>query len=243
MLGGVGAALSVGFLGDAIAAPDGQILVRVWASDRAAERDGLEPRVRGYLHAALDPVVEVVGVQFSERTVSLPAETGREVLSQRWPRIVAEGAAGLRELDPIAGVNLLVTDGDPRTRPAGFARPQVAATTGAKQLAAMPPADEAPAVVRYSVRAAATQLLLHECGHALGLSHDHGSANAANDAVVASPMVSSYLWKSEKRRTAALDGPTNACGEGYPPPDAEGERFLRMRYADCARRALRSMHE
>jgi hypothetical protein len=102
----------------------------------------------------------------------------------------------------------------------------------------MPPAAETQTVVPYSVPAVATQLLLHECGHALGIGHDHGSAVRRDGAVVASPMVASYLWKSESVREKQLDD-GNACGASYPDADAAVDRRLRLTYADCASRAIR----
>ena len=236
-LGGVGALASGGLLGRRLLASDDSLQVRVWRSDRAAAYDGLGERVRGYLEAALAPVDAEIGVSVAEGTVSLPAESGRAVLARRWPRLVVEGVAGTTDLDPTTGVNLLVTDGDPREQPAGYARPHVAAATGARYVARMDPADEVGETVPYSVATAATQLLLHEVGHALGLSHDHGRATATDEGVAASPMVGSYLWLPADDRQRYLAA-RNTCGETYPAPGTSGRRRLGLRYSPCAVAAL-----
>lgn len=237
-LGSAGAAVSLGLLGRAIGGGDGTLVVRVWFSDAAAGYDDLGTRVRGYLHAALEPVIGSVQVQVAADPVSLPSEDGRAVLARHWPRLVLEGAGGLRGMDPVTGVNLLVTDGDPSTQPSGFARRHVAAMTGAESLAEMPPADGTPVEVPYSVGPAVVQLLLHECGHALGLGHDHGVARTEGGRVCASPMVSSYLWADDAIRRRKLDESGNACGDLFPPADAAGDRWLQLRYSPCALAAL-----
>lgn len=236
-LGSVGAVASGGILSRRALAGEDPVRVRVWFSDRAAEYDDLETRVRGYLGAALDQGCEAVRITVSDESVSLPDENGRSVLAREWPIRVVEGVAGLSDVDPTTGVNLLVTDGDPTQQPAGFARPHVAAATGARYVARMPPVEEASAVVPYTTAAASTQLLLHECGHALGLGHGHGSATVTEDGVAASPMVGSYLWRDEEARRQYI-GATNACGETYPSPDAGEGRRLGLRYSACALAAL-----
>lgn len=242
-LGGLGAALSVGALGREFGDVGDELVVRVWFSEAAAEHEALGPRVRGYLRAALAPAFGSVRVELAEPTVGLPSEGGRGVLARRWPRLVAEGAARVRDIDPVTGVNLLVTDGDPTNQPAGYARPRVAASTGAEQVAGMPPVAELPRAVPYSVETAATQLLLHESGHALGVGHDHGDARVRNGAVVASPMVGSYLWASEDVRRNHLDDDGTACGQAVPVAPVGTDRRLGLRYSDCALDALRSARE
>lgn len=236
-LGSVGTVLSAGLLGRRAFAADDPLVVRVWRSEAAAAYDDLPSQVRGYLEVALEPLVGAVDVQVVDDPVALRSEQGRTVLSRRWPRMVVRGMSGLGDVDPVTGVNLLVTDGDPTNHPAGFARPHVAAVTGAGAIARMDPPEEAGTIVKYSVPAATIQLLLHECGHALGLSHDHGAAYPVDDGVVVTPMVSSYFWASPSLRERELSD-RNVCGQGYAATDVRGERRLRLRYADCAARAI-----
>ncbi|WP_436909281.1 hypothetical protein [Halosimplex marinum] len=237
-LASAGVALSLSAAGRRVANEPDPVVVRVWFSESAVTHDALEDRVEGYLGGALADALGAVEIEFAGSTVALPHEGGKASLATDWPMTVAEGTVGMADVDPVGGVNLLVTDGDPRKQPAGYARPHVAAATGGAYIARMPPAEEAPAVVPYSVPAAATQLLLHEVGHALGATHAHGTARREGDALVASPMVGSYLWASERVREAQLaDG--SACGGAYPSDDGASERRLGLRYADCATRALR----
>lgn len=236
-LGSAGMVLSMGLVGRQTARRSDPVTVRVWFSEAAAEYDSLPDRIEGYLGGALEAAVGEVALSFAPSPVRIPAEGGRNLLAVRWPRMVVEGTVGMRHIDPVDDVNLLVTDGDPTRQPAGYARPRVAAATGAEYVARMPPADETDAVVPYSVRAAATQLLLHECGHALGAGHEHGHADVRDGAVVASPMIGSYLWADERDREKHVPDEC-ACGGSYPGPTAAPERRLGLRYGDCAVRAL-----
>ncbi|WP_459192586.1 hypothetical protein [Halosimplex sp. J119] len=236
-LAGVGAALSLGVVGRRAARPADPVVVRVWFSDAAAAHDDLRSRVEGYLTDALEAAVGPVEVDFAPESVPLPAEGGRHVLAVHWPTRVVEGAVGVGAVDPVADVNLLVTDGDPTGQPAGYARPHVAAVTGGAAIARMPPADKTPEIVPYSVEAAATQLVLHEVGHALGVNHAHGAAERDGGTVVASPMIGSYLWASDELREKHVPN-RNACGASVPGDLSASERRLRLRYADCAVQAL-----
>ena len=232
-LAGAGATLSLGLVGQqALRSPESTV-VRVWFSDAAASYEGLAATVEGYLGAALEPAIGPVEFDFAPESLSLPAEGGRRVLATHWPARVARGAVGMDEVDPVDGVNLLVTDGHPTKQPSGYARPHVAAATGAESIARMSPVDETPVVVPYSVRAAATQVVLHEVAHALGADHEHGAVRRTDDALVASPMIGSYLWASEAVRDRHLPD-RNVCGGAVPDETDSLERRLRMRYADCA---------
>lgn len=230
-------ALSLGVAGRRAASPPDPVVVRVWFSESAATQHALADRVEGYLGAALDGALEAVEIDVAPSTVALPHEGGKESLGVDWPVTVAEGAVGMADIDPVGDVNLLVTDGDPRRQPAGYARPRIAAATGGAYIARMAPAAETPPVVPYSIPAAATQLLLHEVGHALGATHSHGTARREGDALVASPMVGSYLWAPERVRERQL-GDESACGGAYPDADDASERRLGLRYTDCAAGAL-----
>lgn len=238
-LGSVGAAIPLGVAGRlAVSDGDPGLDVRVWFSERAARYDSLSDRVRGYLGRALRDAVDDVELTIADAPVALPAEGGTSVFKVHWPRRVLEGATGFGDVRPIGDVNLLVTDGDPTSQPAGYAHRRVAAAAGAAQIAAMPPASETPWIVPYSVRAAATQLLLHECGHAMGLGHDDGNALVVGNDVIASPMVSSYLWKPREVREKHLDGDVNACGSSLPDAGAAPGRRLELRFSSCASESL-----
>lgn len=236
-LGGAGVALSLGVAGRRAASPTDPVVVRVWFSESAATQDALAARVEGYLEDALDHALEAVELEFADSSVSLAHEGGKETLGVDWPAKVVEGMVGMGELDPVDDVNLLVTDGDPRRQPSGYARPRIAAVTGGAYIARMPPAEETPPVVPYSVPAATTQVLLHEVGHALGATHAHGTARRDGDALVASPMVGSYLWAPKHVREDHL-ADESVCGERFPVESTAPERRLSLRYADCAARAL-----
>jgi hypothetical protein len=232
-LAGAGATLSLGLVGEQSVQPPEPTVVRVWFSEAAATYDGLAANVEGYLGAALEPAIAPVEFDFVSQPLSISAEGGRSVLGTHWPARVFSGAVRTGGVDPVDGVNLLVTDGDPTKQPSGFARPHVAAATGAESIARMPPVDDTPTVVPYSVRAAATQVVLHEVAHALGADHEHGAVRRTEDALVASPMIGSYLWASEAVRERQLPGGT-ACGGAIPDETDSLGRRLRMRYADCA---------
>jgi len=238
---GAGATLSLGLVGKQAVQPPEPTVVRIWFSEAAATYDGLAATVEGYLGAALEPAIGPVEFDFGPEPLSLPAEDSRRVLGTHWPASVARGAVGMGTVDPVGGVNLLVTDGDPTKQPAGYARPHVAAATGAAFVARMGPVGETSAVVPYSIRAAATQLLIHEVGHALGAHHEHGAARRTDGTLVASPMIGSYLWASEGVREAHLPQ-ENACGGVVPDETDSLERRLQLRYADCALERLRDEH-
>jgi hypothetical protein len=205
---------------------DGSLDVRVWLSERAAERGDAGRRAVEYLELAFGAVRDDVTVSRGG-TVTVRREHGYEVMQRgEWPGAVATGLAGDHGVDPVDDVNLLVTDGAMDTAPTGTGGAHVAAVGGAQALAAMPPADSTAPVVPYSTPARVTQVLLHECGHALGLSHDHGTVERRDDAVVATPMLSSYAWTGSRDR--------GGCGDGSEPAEAAAERRLSFLFSDCA---------
>lgn len=80
----------------------------------------------------------------------------------------------------------------------------------------------------------ATQLLLHELGHALGLRHRDGTITIDGERAVVSPMVSGYAWESPAVRRDQFDFDANACGSDYPSVDGK-EPWLSLRYRSCER--------
>ncbi|WP_135820133.1 zinc metalloprotease [Halostella litorea] len=208
---------------------DGGLDVRVWLSERAARRDGAGRRAAEYLALAFGAVRDDVSVTRGG-TVAVGHEHGYEVVrSGEWPGALAAGLAGEGDVDPVDDVNLLVTDGPMADAPTGMGGAHVAAVGGARHLAAMPPADEVGPVVPYSTPARVTQVLLHECGHALGLSHDHGTVERRGEAEVATPMLSSYAW---------TDGGGD-CGCGTAARgDGDADRRLSFRFSDRAAEAI-----
>lgn len=229
----MGAILSAAAVSDRSLRASDPLRVRLFFTERASDYDGLAARVQGYLGAALDEAHSETQITVVDRDIALPSEEGRSSLSRRWPLMVVRSAARRRDVTLTDGVNLLVTDGDPRHQPAGFARRHVAAATGARLIARMPPVDGTDEVVDYTIRAAATQLVLHEVGHALGLAHAHGRATVTDEGLAASPMVGSYIWQGAEARRRHL-GAASACGDPFTTPDAGAPRQLRLRYSACA---------
>lgn len=231
----------VGSLGLAVASRvdvERPLSVRVWLSERAAAHDGVGSCVSGYLERALGGALDRVAVAVADRPIALDAEDGAGLMEVDWPRMVIAGAIRSGPVRPTADVNLLVTDGDPSGTPAGYGMHRIATVGGARLLAAMPPAEETPPVVPYSAPAAITQLLLHECGHALGLDHRHGFATIREGVLVASPMVGGYAWADADVKRRHLPWETNRCGE----PIQSGvnrRRALSLEYGPCAGRAIR----
>jgi hypothetical protein len=242
-LGAVGSALSIGTVGTlsyANRSPVDRLAVRVWFSEGAARYDAVEDRVLEYLDALLTYDYWSLALS-SGGTVSVSTEDGAGVTtSGEWPTAVAAGALGTRDLDPVADVNLLMTDGQMTDAPTGFALPHVASVGGAEYIDALPPfdaletahnGDATHTVVENDRPTRTIQVLLHELGHALGLEHDHGVAFRDGDAVVATPMLSSYAWDP------AYDDDRSRCGTVYPETDGREQR-LSLTFSACARRDL-----
>ncbi len=220
---------TVGTLLERYGSDDGSLDVRVWLSERAASRGPVAERATGYLDRTLGAVRDDVTVT-AGGTVSVSREHGYDVVvSGEWPGKLAVGAAD-GDVSPVDDVNLLVTDGPMDSAPTGGGRAHIAAVGGARYLAAMPPVSDVSPVVRYSRPARVMQVLLHEAGHALGLTHDQGSVRTHGDAAVATPMIGNYAW------TEGYDPSTGACGtvSGL---DADRRR-LSFLFSECAANAI-----
>lgn len=239
-LGTVGSVASVGTLAYTTREPVDTLSVRVWLSDRAAKYDGVADRILEYLDRILDLEFWSLDLTFGG-TVAVSTEDGARVTNRgEWPMAIASGAVGQREIAPVADVNLLVTDGQMEEAPTGYGVPHVASVGGAHNIASLDPFDELLSaaesdadrwIVPNTLQTRTIQILVHELGHALGLSHEHGVSFRYGDGIVATPMLSSYAWTGE------YDGGRSHCGTSYPEP-ADHERKLSLAFSACARRAL-----
>lgn len=231
-LGAAGSLASVGTLAFASREPVDRLEIRFWLSERAAEYDGVPERIREYLRRALSIQEWELDLEYGG-AVDVSTEDGAAVTSGgEWPRLLAEGAVGRRDLDVARDVNLLVTDGQMHTTPTGYGMPHVASVGGAGELATVDPIDPDRRVYAYSTPNRAMQVLVHEVGHALGLSHDHGLSYARDDAVVVTPMISAYAFDP------GHDVTESRCGERYPSIREGVDRGLQLTFSDCARERL-----
>lgn len=206
--------------------------VRVWVTEAAATHDALWPRVRGYLGRALRAAHDSVEVGFGGR-VAVDEDHGyRVVASGEWPGRVAAGTVGLGDVAAVDDVNLLITDGSIARTPSAAGALNFAAVGGARHVARMPPVEDCPAVVDVGRPALATQVLLHDVGHALGLGHEDGHVGTGDRPVV-SPMVSGYAWADAETRERHLDFERQSCGDPVRTVAADRAR-LALRYSACA---------
>ncbi|WP_137291538.1 zinc metalloprotease [Natronorubrum halophilum] len=239
-LGMVGSLASVGTLAYATRDPVTTLEVRVWLSNGAATYDGVMDRILEYLEEIL--ALEHWSLELSAGgTVEVSTEDGARVTtSGEWPMAIASGAIGSRDITPAADVNVLVTDGQMERAPTGYGLPHIASVGGARHLSSLdsfdallatPEADVDRWIVPNERGPRTMQILVHEIGHALGLHHDHGVSFRDGDAIVATPMLSSYAW------TADYGGDRSRCGESYPDP-ADHTRKLSLAFSSCAHRDL-----
>lgn len=232
-LGTVGSVASLGTLAYTTRSEDA-LAVRIWLSERAGRYDGVADRVREFLartlaleHRRVEPTVG--------GTVSVSTEDAARLTSRgEWPLALAAGRLGRRDIDPVSDVNLLVTDGGMRDAPTGYGGPHVASVGGARHIERLESVDDLLGddwIAPVTTAARTMHVLLHEVGHALGLSHRHGVAVRSGETVVTTPMLSSYAWDPD------FDPSPTRCG-GEIPPTAGRERRLDFTFSACARREL-----
>lgn len=235
VLSSVGAG-ALGLLGFRAGGRDA-LSIRVWFTEAAAEHDPpLGDRVRAHLRESFG---HVAGVDVSlGGTVAVPTEDGYDVFvaDGGWQDAVTGGPLDAPSVDAVDGVNLLVTDGPMDAPPTGAGGSGVASVGGASLVAAAAPPD-GETVVPYRRPEWATQVLLHECGHALGLDHADGAILRLSGRYVVTPMVSSYAWASAATRAARFDHDGNACGAPFPERSG-GVRALSLRFSRCAEAKL-----
>lgn len=222
-------------LGGLATADADAVAVRWWATRRAVGHDDLRERVAGYLERAFADGDVPVAVTRGGVVDTTTENAYRLVVDGEWPRLLLARGGGQR--GPVAGVNLLVTDGSMLRAPTGAGLPGLAAVGGARYLARLPPADAVPEVVPDDLRMRTAQIVLHEVGHGLGLRHDHGTIRADDAAAVVSPMVSGYAWGTGPVGPA-FDYERDRCGHRYPSVVGREPR-LRMSFDDCERRGVR----
>ena len=220
---------SLGALSRRLRPDDGSFDVRIWVTEAAAEHD-VGARAKEYVELAFGTVRDDLSVTLGG-TVDVRREHGYRVMRDgEWPGLLAEGATGGSDVEPVDDVNVLLTDGPMHTSPTGVGAAHVAAVGGARYIAEMPPVADTAPVVPYTEPARVTQVLLHECGHAIGLSHDDGSVYTRGDAAIATPMISSYAWSE------GYDPADGACGT-VGDVDAE-RRLLSFLFSGCAAEAV-----
>ncbi|QLG48597.1 peptidase M10A and M12B matrixin and adamalysin [Natrinema halophilum] len=234
--GTVGSAISLGTLAYTTRRSPETLSVRIWLSEQASTYDGVSDRIHDYLERMLD--FEFWSLEFTVGgTVSVSTEDAARLMKRgEWPKAVAEGTLGRRDIEPVSDVNLLVTDGEMKVAPTGFGIPRIASVGGARHIAALESFEELVAdrdrdIVPNTTPARTIQVLVHEAGHALGLKHDHGVAFVYDGALIATPMLSSYAWDPD------YDGDRSRCGTAIPAA-ADRERKLSLSFSSCARRAL-----
>lgn len=211
--------------------------VAIWLSRAAASYRSIGDRIEGILEPALAQSLLGARIAVRSRPIPLDVQQGSRLMTETWPKLVVAGLLGSGPVRPAGGINILVTDGNPGVYPAGYGMAGVAALTGAADLASISGDEAQSEVVDYTRRTAVAQLLLHECGHAFGLEHRHGTVTLEDHALVASPMVGAYAWAPAAVKRRELGRDSNCCGDRYP-PDTGAPHRLGLRYGPCALDAL-----
>lgn len=234
VIGAVGTFVSLPAIGYTTRRDGTTVSVRFWRTPRAARYDGVTTRVRELLNLALDLPHWSLEVS-SGGVVDVGTERAAEAITQgRWPRAVLGGAAGVGSVEPVWDVNLLVTDGTFEVAPTGYGVAHVAAVGGARHLSRLEPLDSIEDPVPVTDGTFAAQVLLHEVGHALGLSHADGKRYREGGASVVTPMLSAYGWQSGARDALHGCQPVDESTE-----IAASSHRLDLEFSSCARRTLR----
>ncbi|QCW02547.1 peptidase M10A and M12B matrixin and adamalysin [Natrinema pallidum] len=237
VLGALGSMVSLGTLAEASREPPETLSVRVWLSEQAATYEGVTDRIREYLTAIRSLEHWTVELSFGG-TVAVSTEDAARLMTRgEWPTAVVAGGLGRRDLDPVADVNLLVTDGRMEDAPTGYGVAHIASVGGARHIADLEPFDESLVdgtrwIVPNTAPTRTMQVLVHEIGHALGLDHEHGVAIRDGEAVIATPMLSSYAWDP------SYQADHDRCGSAIPPAQDGLEKRLSFAFSPCARREL-----
>lgn len=235
VLGAVGTLVSLPAIGYTTRRDGTTVSVRFWRTPRAARYDGVERRLFELLTRSLDLPHWTLDVS-SGGVVDVETDRAATAVTEgRWPRAILRGAAGVGEVDPVWDVNLLVTDGTLEVAPTGYGVPHAAAIGGASKLAQLEPIGSIDEPVPVSDGTFAAQVVLHEVGHALGLSHADGRHYTDGEASVVTPMLSAYGWQSGGRSKL---GRCNAADDEVDVTDPTRRR-LDLQFSSCARRKLR----
>lgn len=211
---------------------------KIWLTEGATTYPGVSNRACEYLTRAIEGAGVDLDLSVGSTAVTMPMNDDIRNFRVAWPRKVIEGAVGIGEINPARDINLLISDGRGIGTLAGYGMHNVAAVSGARHIQAMPPASETPAVVDYSVPATLTQLLVHECGHALGLSHHDGSIMSGGSTIAVSPMISGYPWMSATARAGNFDERGRVCSGSVPIVEGKN-RKLSLQYSECAKAKIR----
>lgn len=234
MIGAIGTLLSLPAIGYTTGRDGTTVSIRFWRTPRAARYDGIEDRITELLTRALDFPHWTLEVS-SGGVVDVGTDRAATAVTRgNWPSTVLGGAAGVGPVEPVWDVNLLVTDGSLEVAPTGYGVPHVAAVGGAHKLAGLNPVTSIDDPVPVTDATFAAQVVLHEVGHALGLSHADGRRYRDGEASVVTPMLSAYGWQSH-------DGAgIQHCHPAEEPTEiATSTRRLDLQFSSCARRKLR----
>ncbi|TYT61350.1 zinc metalloprotease [Natrialba swarupiae] len=243
VLGAIGSVGSLGTLAYATRDPVRTLEFRLWLSEEAAAYDGVAERVLEYVEELMTFEFWSLEASFGG-VLSVSTEDGARVTTGgEWPLALASGTVGSSDVEPAGDVNLIVTDGQMKRAPTGYGLPHVASVGGARHIADLEPFDKLVGsgpegdvqrrIVPLQTRTRTIQILLHEVGHALGLHHDHGVAFRYGDAIVSTPMLSTYAFSSNSPYDRSR------CGTSYPDP-GDLSRQLSLAFSTCARRELTS---